>query len=60
MQNPRTVSIDGATFIVNSFSHGSATETGFQLMRRTILRNAERELKAGFPESGHGGKHHAS
>jgi hypothetical protein len=57
MQNPRTVRIDGTTFIVNSFSRDSAAETGFQLMRRTILRNAEKELKAGEP--GQGGKRHA-
>jgi hypothetical protein len=60
MQNPRTVCIDGATFFVNSFSRSNATETGFQLLRRTILRNAERELKAGFSDPGHGGKYHAS
>ena len=60
MENPRTICIDGATFFVNSFSRASATEPGLQLLRRTILRNAERELKAGFSEPGHGGKHHAS
>ena len=45
--NPRTVTIEGVTFIVNSFSRGGAKETGFQLLRRAILRNAEKELKAG-------------
>ena len=46
--NPRTVTIGGTTFIVNSFSRESAKETGFQLLRRAILRNAEKEIKAGF------------
>jgi hypothetical protein len=60
MQNPRTVCINGTTFIVNSFSRSTAKETGFQIMRRAILRNAEKELKAGFAEPGHGGQPHAS
>jgi len=44
------VTIDGTTFIVNSFSRSDAKETGVQLLRRAILRNAERELKAGFSD----------
>jgi hypothetical protein len=54
VENQRTVHIEGATFIVNSFSRGDAKETQAQLLRRAILRNAEAELKAGFskPEPG--------
>ena len=59
MQNPRTVHVEDATFIVNSFSRSDATESGLQLMRRSILRNAERELKTGYSEPGQGGDEHA-
>ena len=63
IDNPRTVQFDGATFIINSFSRADAKETQAQLLRRAILRNAEkelrssndqRELKAGYstPEPG--------
>jgi len=42
-----TVTIEGATFHVNSFSRPGATETPLQLMRRHLMRNAEKEFKAG-------------
>ena len=42
-----TVTIEGSTFHVNSFSRPDATETPLQLMRRHLMRNAEKELKAG-------------
>ena len=42
-----TVTIEGSTFHVNSFSRPGATETPLQLMRRHLMRNAEKEFKAG-------------
>jgi len=41
------VTIEGSTFHVNSFSRPGATETPLQLMRRHLMRNAEKEFKAG-------------
>jgi len=42
-----TVTIEGSTFHVNSFSRPGATETPLQLMRRHLMRNAEKEFKTG-------------
>ena len=36
------VKIGNATFFVNSFSRKGATDTAEQLLRRVIVRNAER------------------
>jgi len=42
---PREVKINGTTFIVNSYSAESATETLDELLKRVIVSNAEREFK---------------
>jgi hypothetical protein len=41
----REVVIQGSTFIVNSFSREGATEKLEELLKRVIVKNAEKELK---------------
>ena len=45
MDTSRKVIINGSTFIVNCFSREDAKETLEQLLKRVILKNAEKELK---------------
>jgi len=50
------VKVAGTTFIVNSFSRKSATETMEQMLKRVIVQNAEKEFKCSFmPDKNKGG-----
>ena len=39
------VQVDNMTFIINSYSRESATETIEQVLKRAIIQNAEREFR---------------
>ena len=45
MTSSHDVIIDGSTFTVYCFSRDDAKETLEQLLKRVILKNAEKELK---------------
>ena len=42
------VKVGNTTFIVNSFSRESASETVEQMLKRVIVQNAEKEFKCGY------------